>query len=218
MNEQIHIEVAERVGTGKNESRRLRASGKIPAVVYGGGREPVAVEVDPRPVEAILESPTGLNSLINLRLGGRELKRMVMLRQIQRHPVTERIEHADFVRVEMDKPLTLQVPVELVGVPVGVKTEGGLVDFVTREVTIKVLPDRIPGTLIGRIEDLHIGQHLEAGDLELPEDVELLTPPTHTIANCTGKPVEEEVVSEEVEGEEAPVEGDESSEGPADTE
>lgn len=200
MNQESHIEVVERATTGKNESRRLRASGYIPAVVYGGGREPVSVQVDPRPVEAIIDSPTGLNSLIHLKVGGQALKRMVMIRDVQRHPATEMIEHADFVRVDMDKTTQVSVPVELVGVASGVKDEGGLIDFINRSVVIEVLPANIPTHFAVNIEALMIGQHLEAKDIELPEGVTLISPPTATIVNCIGKAAEEEV--EVVEGEE----------------
>ena len=127
MSQQIVIEVEPRETLGKNASRRLRRAGLIPAVVYGGGREPVGVQVDPRPVEAALHSPMGLNTLIQLKLAGRDLRRMVLVREIQRHPVTEQLLHVDFVRVEMDRKIEVSVPVELVGTPVGVKNEGGIV-------------------------------------------------------------------------------------------
>ncbi len=187
MSNEVNIEVTERDEAGKNASRRLRHAGKIPAVVYGGGREPVSVQIDPRPIEAMLDSEYGLNTLINLKVGDRELKRMVMLREVQRHPVSERLMHADFVRVELDQEVLVNVPVELVGVAEGVKTEGGLIDFVTRELQLRVLPTKIPARLVVDISGLHLGQHVEAGEVELPEDVTLMTAPTMTICNCAGK-------------------------------
>ncbi|MDQ7006929.1 MAG: 50S ribosomal protein L25 [Acidobacteriota bacterium] len=196
MSQELHIEVIERDEAGKNASRRLRKAGKIPAVVYGGGRDPVSVQVDPRPIEAVLESPRGWNTLIQLKVGDRELKRMVMLRDVQRHPATEALLHADFVRVELDELIVVSVPVELTGTPVGVKTEGGLIDFVNRQVQVKTLPGLIPDNLPVDISDLHVGQHLEAKDLPLPEKVELVTPPTETICVCAGKSASEEEEAE----------------------
>jgi large subunit ribosomal protein L25 len=222
MAEEFHVQVMEREELGKNASRRLRARGMIPAVVYGGGREPVGVEVDPRPVEAVLGSEKGLNSLIHLKLGDRELKRRVLLRDVQRHPVTEQLLHADFVRVEMDQVVDSAIPIELVGEPIGVKDEGGLLDFVSRSVDVRCFPGDIPTALTIDVSHLHVGQHVEASELPVPEKVELLTPPTDTICTVYGKKAEplpeelEEAEAAAAEAEAAEEEGEageESSEG-----
>jgi large subunit ribosomal protein L25 len=223
MSQEVVIEVASREGQGKNAARRLRAEGMIPSVVYGGGREPEAVSVDPRPVQAVIDSDRGLNTLIHLRIGERELRRMVMIRQVQRHPLTERLMHCDFVRVEMDQPLEVDVPVNLVGTPEGVKNEGGLLEFVRRQVTIRVLPERIPDELDADISGLHVGQHLEAGDVPLPEGIELITPPTETLCTLVGRAAavtaeeeaEEAEAAEAAEAEEGEAEAAEETEEPA---
>jgi large subunit ribosomal protein L25 len=215
MAEEFHVQVLERQELGKNAARRLRARGMIPAVVYGGGREPVGVEVDPRPVEAVIGSEKGLNTLIHLKLGERELKRRVLLRDVQRHPVTEQLLHADFVRVEMDQVVDSTVPIELVGEPVGVKDEGGMVDFVSRSVDIRCLPGDIPASLTVDIGHLHVGQHIEASQLPLPDKVELLTPPTDTICTVYGKKAEalpEEIEAAEAEAAEAEAAAEEEAE------
>lgn len=187
MSQVVNIEVQHRDEIGKNESRRLRAQGLIPAVVYGGGREPEGVMVDPRPIDAVLHSERGRNTLIHLRIGDRELQRMVLIREVQRHPVTDRLMHADFVRVEMDRKVEVSVPVNFVGTPLGVKNEGGLLDYIRRQVMIKVLPAAIPESLDADISALHAGQHLEAGKIQLPEGIELVTPPTDTLVTVIGK-------------------------------
>jgi len=226
MSNEVTIQVQPREGQGKNESRRLRRAGLIPAVVYGGGRDPEGVIVDPRPIAAVLDSERGRNTLIHLRIGDRELKRMVMIREIQRHPVTERILHADFVRVELDRKVDVTVPVNLLGTPVGVKSEGAMLEFVHREVLIRVLPSAIPDRIDADVAELHLGQHLEAADLKLPEGAELLTPPTETIATVVVKakveeptpaaPVEgAEGAAPAAEGAEAAAEGEAKSEGKA---
>ena len=132
MSQEVHIDCQPREDAGTNASRRLRHAKMIPAIVYGGGRDPESVSVDPRPIEHVLESDTGLNTLINLKIGERELKRMVLIRDVQRHPATEMLMHCDFVRVEMDVEIEVSVPVQFNGVPEGVKNEGGVVEYVNR--------------------------------------------------------------------------------------
>jgi large subunit ribosomal protein L25 len=198
---EVTIECQVRETAGTNDARRLRASKMIPAVVYGGGRDPQAVSVDPRPIESVLDTPLGLNTLIHLRVSGRELKRMVMIREVQRHPVTESLMHCDFVRVELDQRIEVNVPVDLVGTPEGVKNEGGLLEMVHREIVVSSLPDRIPATLQADISALHVGQHLEAGEIALPEGVELAMDPSETLCTVVGK--SSQLDEAELEGEEA---------------
>ena len=192
MSNQVSIEVQHRDDAGKNESRRLRRQGMIPAVVYGGGREPESVSVDPRPIDAVLDSERGKNTLIHLKIGDRELKRFVLIREIQRHPVTDRIIHADFVRVEMDKKVEVAVPLATVGLPWGVKNEGGLLDLIHRTVAISVLPADIPEKITVDVSELHVGQHIAAGDLKLPEGMELAGAASETLITVLGKAKEEE--------------------------
>lgn len=210
MSEQVTLEVIERAAVGKNESRRLRAGGMVPAVVYGGGREPEGVAADPRPIEAILGTERGKNTLIQLRIGDRDLKRAVLIREIQRHPVTGRIMHADFVRVEMDKKTEVDVTLVVVGMAEGVKSEGGLLDMVHRTVRVRCLPADIPEHIEANVTALHVGQHLEAGELALPENVELAMPETETLITILGKPTEEVPAAAAAA---APAEGGETPEG-----
>lgn len=191
MANEVNIVVQHRDQIGKNESRRLRRSGLVPGVVYGGGREPEGISIDPRPLEAVLVSERGKNTLIHLTIGDRELKRMVLIRELQRHPVTDRLMHADFVRVEMDRKTDVAVPLLAIGIPLGVKNEGGLLEYVHRTVTIRILPADIPQHIEVDVSELHVGQHIEASDLKLPAGAELLMPPTETMLTCVGKKAEE---------------------------
>ncbi|NJN64499.1 MAG: 50S ribosomal protein L25 [Acidobacteria bacterium] len=195
--QEVIIECQLREGVGTNDARRLRHAKTIPAVVYGGGRDPQPVVVDPRPIELVLESETGLNTLIHLRVSGRDLRRMVLIRQVQRHPVTERLLHCDFLRVEMDQPIDVAVPLAFVGVPEGVKNEGGVVQYIHREINVRVLPSKIPAHIDVDISALHTGQHLEAGDVPLPEGCELLMPPGETLCTVVGKGAEETAAAPE---------------------
>jgi large subunit ribosomal protein L25 len=175
MNETMTIEVHPREQTGKNANRRSRAQGKIPAVVYGGGKESVAIEVDRKTLVDTMRKHAGENPIFLLRLGDRE--RHAMIRHMQLDPVSRQVIHIDFQRVVMDQKVRVTVPIELVGTPVGVKTEGGLVDFVTREVHVECLPGEIPKHIDCDISGLHVGQHAEARDLQLPTGVTLLDEP-----------------------------------------
>jgi large subunit ribosomal protein L25 len=141
------LEAVRREGRGKNAANRLRASGQVPAVVYGtasAGRAPegIAVSVDPKAVLRILHSESGANTLITLKLDGGQSR--VMVKEYQLDPTTHRLLHADFYQLAMDKAITVTVPVQVKGEPKGVKLQGGLLDFVTRDIQVQCLPTDIP--------------------------------------------------------------------------
>jgi large subunit ribosomal protein L25 len=181
MSETMNIEVQPREETGKNANRRSRARGKIPAVVYGGGKESVSIEVDRKTLVDTMKGHGGENPIFLLKLGDKE--RHAMIRNLQVDPVSRQVIHIDFQRVLMDQKVKVAVPVELVGTAVGVKVEGGLLDFVTREVHVECLPGDIPKHLEADVTNLHIGQHVEIRDLEVPEGVEVLDEPEKVIAS-----------------------------------
>ena len=160
-----------REGRGKNEANRLRAGGKIPAVFYGPGKdgkapEGVAVAVDPKAVLRILHSDSGANTLINLKLGGSETR--VMVREYQLDPITHHLLHADFYQLAMDKAIVVTVPVVVKGESKGVKQQGGLLDFVTREIEVECLPTDIPENITIDVTELALNQSIRVR--ELPQD------------------------------------------------
>ncbi len=162
------LEAVKREGRGKNEANRLRASGKIPAVVYGSkkeGRTPegVAVSVDPKAVLRILHSESGANTLISLRVDGSESR--VMVKEYQLDPVTHQLLHADFYALAMDKAITVTVPIALKGESRGVKLQGGIVDFVTRDIEVQCLPTDIPENIPVDISELMLNQSIRVKDL-----------------------------------------------------
>ena len=162
------LEAVKREGRGKNEANRLRASGRIPAVVYGQRREGqapegVAVGVDPKALLRILHSESGANTLISLRLDGGESR--VMVKEYQLDPVTHQLLHADFYQLAMDKAITVTVPIVLKGEPRGVKTQGGLLDFVTREIQIQCLPTDIPEHIDIDVTEMLLNQSIRLRDL-----------------------------------------------------
>ena len=162
------LEAKKRDGRGKNEARRLRVSGQIPAVVYGSRKEGhapegVPVSVDPREVLRILHSESGANTLINLKLDGGESR--VMVRDYQLDPITHQLLHADFYQLAMDKEITVSVPIVVKGEPVGVKQQGGLLDFVTREIEVQCLPTDIPEHIDIDVSELALHQSIRVKDL-----------------------------------------------------
>lgn len=162
------LDVIKRDGMGKNEARRLRASGRIPAVVYGtqkAGKAPegVPVAVDPRELLRILHSDTGANTLISLKLDGSESR--VMVKEYQLDPVTHRLLHADFYQLAMDKVITVTVPIVIKGEPAGVKLQGGMLDFVTREVQVQCLPTDIPENITIDVSEMMLHQAIRLRDL-----------------------------------------------------
>ena len=162
------LEAVKREGRGKNVANRLRASGKVPAVVYGTaakGKAPVgvAVSVDPKAVLRILHSDSGANTLITLMLDGRQSQ--VMVKEYQLDPTTHKLLHADFYQLAMDKAITVTVPILVKGEPKGVKVDGGLLDFVTRDIQIQCLPKDIPEHIDVDVTELMMHDSVRVRDL-----------------------------------------------------
>jgi large subunit ribosomal protein L25 len=182
---ELTIEVQPREERGKNSNRRLREQGLVPAVVYGGGRDPVPVQVHKKTLLELMRSTAGHNPVFLLQLAGTGKSRHAMIREMQVDPVSRQLLHVDFQRVVMTEKVRVAVHVELVGVPFGVKTEGGLLDFVTRELHVTCTPDKIPAKLEVDVSGLHVGQHLEAGEIRLPDGVELVDEPGRVVASVS---------------------------------
>ena len=168
---------------GKNEARRLRAAGKIPAVVYGGadgGAE--AISVEPKELSRILHSGAGENTLIDLAIDGGATAK-VLVKDYLLNPITQHLLHADFYRVSLDKPIQVKVRVELHGEPKGVKVQGGVLDFVTREVEVEVLPTQIPELISVDVSDLGLGQSVRVRDVAKDAVWKPITEPEVMIAH-----------------------------------
>jgi large subunit ribosomal protein L25 len=162
------LEAVRREGRGKNEANRLRASGRIPGVVYGTGSkgkapEGVAVAVDPKALLRILHSDSGANTLITLTLDGGQSR--VMVKEYQLDPLTHHLLHADFYQLAMDKAITVTVPVVIKGESRGVKVQGGLLDFVTRDIQVQCLPTDIPEHIAVDVTELMLHQSIRLRDL-----------------------------------------------------
>jgi large subunit ribosomal protein L25 len=158
------LEAVRRQTFGKNESNRLRREGRIPAVVYGDKRDSESIAVDPKALLKILRSQSGVNTLISLKLDGAPDTR-VLVREYQVHPVERSLLHADFYYVAMDKVLRVTVPVHLTGEAKGVKVEGGVVDFVHRDIVVECLPADIPEHITVDIANLGLHEGVRVRDL-----------------------------------------------------
>ncbi|MCX7895175.1 MAG: 50S ribosomal protein L25/general stress protein Ctc [Thermoanaerobaculum sp.] len=191
---ELVIEVERRERFGKGANRKLRAQGLIPAVVYGGGKEPVPVVVDRKAVTELLHQEKGKNTLFLLRMKGTKQERHAMLKDFQVDPITQQYLHLDFIRVIKGQQVKVEVPVELVGESVGVKA-GGFLDFTGRSLHLECPADAIPDKITVDISRLHVGQHIAAGDLKLPSGVKLLDDPHKILVTIEGRAVavEEEV-------------------------
>ena len=188
------LDAVERNQRGKNEARRLRASGRIPAVVYGEreGGKPIAV--DPKILARILRTEQGANTLIALNLPGGSATR-VLVREYQLDPVTRELLHADFYRVAMDKLIRVQVTVVAHGEPKGVKQQGGVLDIVHRQIEIECLPADIPNHIEVDVSELMVGQSIRVKDVAANAKWKSLSDPEMMILHVIIPKVEEEPVA-----------------------
>ena len=204
--EKMVVEAERRVSFGKGANRKLRAKGMIPAVVYGQKKDSIPVAIDPKVLIRILRSHAGANTIFDLQVKGSDGTDNVMVKDYQLEPVEHELLHADLIRVAMDHALTLSVQIELSGTPVGVKLEGGLLDFVSRAIEVSCLPADIPEKIKVDVSGLVIGHLVRAGELELPERVTLVSDPGLVIAHVEAPKVEEEPAAEAVAAEGQPAE------------
>ncbi|MGH9464165.1 MAG: 50S ribosomal protein L25 [Thermoanaerobaculia bacterium] len=183
--------VQERAATGKNANRRLRTAGRIPAVVYGAGKPPVPISVDERTMHELLKAGND-NAIFLLQLGDSGKSRHAMIRELRIDPIERKIEHIDFQRVLLTEKVRVRVHIVLGGTPEGVKNEGGVLDFQTRELELECLPKDIPAHLSVEVSGLRIGQHIEAREVALPARVTLMSDGHQVVASVAHSRVEVE--------------------------
>jgi len=181
----------------KNAARRVRVAGKIPAVLYGPGHDPVAVELDPKQISRILYSETGHNTIFDVEIAGQQGAK-AMIVDWQREPIKDQLIHIDLKRIALDKPLKLKVHVRLLGIPVGVKTFGGILDQVMREVEIECLPANIPSHIDADVTELGLHGVLRVSDLPHMESIKFLSAEDATVAHVVSIREEEAPAAAEV--------------------
>ncbi len=182
----------------KNAARRVRRAGNIPAVLYGAGHDPVAVEVDPRQISRILFSETGHNTIFDVQLSGGAATAKAMIVDWQREPIKDQLIHIDMKRIALDKRLRVSVRVKLIGVPVGVKASGGILDQILREVEIECLPADIPNHIPVDVTELDMHQVLRVSGLPHNEKIKYLSAEDSPVAHVVS--IREEVVAAPAEG------------------
>lgn len=201
----LTIKAEKRDAGGKNAARRIRREGNVPAILYGPDVENIPLVLNKRDIFDILKSETGENTIFQVDL--EKDKPEVMIKDYQQDVTTDEILHVDLFRISMDKEIRVTVPIVLTGDPVGVKAEGGFVEFVTREVEIECLPRDIPENIEVDIRALHLNQSLKVEDLAQMEGVEMISDP-HAMIVMVEAPSVEEAVEEVLEEEEIMAEGD----------
>jgi large subunit ribosomal protein L25 len=183
------LEAQKREPGNKNAARRVRAAGKVPGVVYGAGKEASVIEVDPRQVLRILHSESGHNTIFDLAMDGNRAKAMIVDWQFE--PIKGRLLHVDLQRIAMDKKLTVTVPIILKGEAEGVKTQGGILEQLLREIEIECLPADIPKSIEADISHLVFGVDLRVKDLARSDKLKFITEEDRMVAHITS--VKEEV-------------------------
>jgi large subunit ribosomal protein L25 len=202
----ITVTAEVRASRGKNEARRTRRSGQIPAVVYGAYKDPISVTVDPREITRIIRSKTGFNTIFNLAVkDGETTPAMVLDQQVD--PVKGTLLHADLKRIDLTKRIKVTVPVHTTGDPKGVKVQGGLLEVVTRSIEIDCLPDEIPQDFTVDVSELMIGQSKRSSDVGLSGSMKLVGPADTVIAHVVALRAEEAPAAAETPAAGAPAAG-----------
>ena len=201
---EITITVEAREGRGTGEAGRMRNQGRVPSVLYGGDKPPIAISVDEHAVGEILKGAAGENTIFLLKLKDTDDERLAMIKELQVDRISGKFIHIDFIRITRGHKLTVKMPVELIGDCVGVR-HGGRVDFVSREIELEILPREMFDKFVLDISDLEVGEHLKVADLasQLPENAEFLDDENRVVCvveipRIVEEEVEEEVLEEEV--------------------
>jgi large subunit ribosomal protein L25 len=191
-----NLSVSTRDSSGKGSARSLRKSGRVPAVIYGHGREPQTLSINTRDLEKLLEHISAENTVIDLDLDGRNSR--TLIREIQRHPFKRQILHVDFQELVAGEKVIVRVPVILVGVPDGVRMDGGILDQTMRELEVEVDPANIPNHIEVDVTKMVIGSSLHVSDITLPEGVEVVAEEDASVAVVSApRAVVEAVATEE---------------------
>jgi large subunit ribosomal protein L25 len=184
MRKDITIAAQLRDSRGKNEARRLRVKGSMPAIIYGTGKDPVAVAVNPKEVDKILHSSTGHNTIFDMAVDANPAE-PVMVVDWQHHPIKGNLLHVDLLRIDLNKAISVKVPVHLKGESKGVKVQGGLLEVVSRDVEIEVLPNEIPEYFEVDVTELMMNQAVRAGELKMAGSARLLSTADTVIVHVT---------------------------------
>lgn len=191
-----------RDGTGKGVARKLRAAGRLPAVVYGGDDAPTHISLDAHDAEYLFRNISVDNTIVGLEIDGEKEPVDTLVREIQTHPWKSMLLHVDFLRIQKGVMVEMTVPVNLVGTPVGVKVDSGVLEQVIHDLPIRCIPSKIPESIEVDVSEMQVNDVLHIADLTFDEGVEVTIAPERTICSVSQPRLEEEPV--EVDDEEAP--------------
>ena len=199
MAKQVKLKAEPRKETGRAAVRRLKARGVIPAVVYGGKEKSQPLQVSARDINAMLSHASGENILVELEIAGSKGTKAALLQEVQHSPVAGDVVHVDFHAISMDEKIEAAVPLEPVGIAVGVKTSGGLLEQNLRALAIECLPRDLPDKITADVSALNIGDAIHVRDIKLPQGVVAKVPPDLTVFSVVAPLAEEEPVTPEAE-------------------
>lgn len=189
--------------SGKGAARKLRRAGRVPGVIYGGGDEPVMVSMEARETLQLFQSIPVDNTILNLSLDGEAGPEQALVREVQVHPYRTELLHVDFIRVRRGVPIEVHVPVHLMGLPDGVRNDGGILEQVAHDIIVKCVPSLIPEAIEVDVTGFGIGDVLRAGDVVMPEGVENLVDPERMICGVSAARLAPQELEDEEEGIEA---------------
>lgn len=207
---EVKLNVSRREGRGKGPARRSRASGKVPAVVYGRGMEPVPIEVDRREFLTALHTDAGMNVLLELEVGGKKM--LTLARELQRDPVRGTLLHADFVQIDITQTVDVEVPVHVTGEAAGVK-EGGVLEQPLFTLHVRCLPQEVPEGIDVEVSHLNIGDSLRVGDISTTDKFEVLNDPEEPVVTIAAPISEAELEAMEAAAGQEQEEPEEAAEG-----
>lgn len=212
---EITLPASARVEYGKNSARRTRVTGRIPGVMYGPDVSPTPISVDEKEFRSAVKAAGGTSTVFNLNIDGKESK--VILRELQRDPVSSKVLHIDFHAISMNKPIHISVPIHFMGLSEGVKNEGGIMQTTMRELEVSCLPSNIPEHFEIDVTNLRIGESIHVRDVSIP-NAEIISEEQRTIVVISAPTVMkvEEPVAEEGEAAVAPEDADAPAEGEGD--
>jgi large subunit ribosomal protein L25 len=210
MTKNTELQALPRAETGKEANRRLRYEGRTPAVMYGKDMETIGLSLSTKETEYLFQRISVENTIVSLNLEGEDEPIRTLIREIQSLPHKPGILHVDFLRIQKGVAVELDIPVNLDGIPVGVRESGGVLEQIINEIRVRCIPSLIPEVISLDVTDLDVGDSFHVSDIELEEGVELLADPARTICNvAVPKIIEVETDEEDEEG----LEGEEGEEG-----
>lgn len=204
MEDFMKVKAESRKEVGKKVAKKLRKEGKIPAIIYGEKKDTIPITLSLNDVKDILKAEKGENTILKIHRDDIEVD--AMLKEVQYDYLSDSVIHVDFLRIDLDKAVNVNIPVVAEGTPIGVRVEDGIFDFVTREVKIRCLPAKIPKEFMLDVSELHAGHSIKAEDLVIEEDIQLVSDSQTVICAVTVKSRAEEVEEEAAEEEEAAAE------------